>query len=110
MLLERRKDSGDGTDTDSGNGFDLSLPCFRVSFDDIVDRSFYANYCAKVGGPTGVPSSAVPTFKMPPCALAKPQIHSNHSSFQMVLFSTICVSCIITVVVRLHKCKALRQE
>ena len=50
MLLERRKDSGDGTDTDSGNGFDLSLPYFRVSFDDIVDRSFYAIYCAKNKG------------------------------------------------------------
>ena len=48
MLLERRKDSGNGTNTDSGDGFDLSLPYFRVRFDDIVDRSFYAIYCAKI--------------------------------------------------------------
>ena len=26
----------------------MSLPYFRVRFDDIVDRSFYAIYCAKI--------------------------------------------------------------
>ena len=51
--LKRREDSGNGTDTDSGDGFDLRLLDFKVYFDDMIDRYFnaifYATYCAKVG-------------------------------------------------------------